>query len=91
MPDKDFFDKFKAENISDLNRAAQIAQNALGNDTSKLQSFLSQNSDFANSLMSMLSEEDMNNLSNLIKNPQLLSKILSSPKARENLKKIMEK
>lgn len=91
MYNKDFFEKFKSENSADLSRASQIAQNALGADAQKLESMLNNNTDFANNIMSMLSEEDMDNLSRIIKNPQLLNKILSSPKARENLKKLMEK
>ncbi len=84
------WEKFKSENEENINMAVQSAKEVLGEDAEQYQSFL-QNNEALKSMFSMLSPKDMEKVNTVIKDPQLIKKILSSPKARENLKKILGK
>ena len=83
------WEKFKEENLNNLNSAASRAKEVLGQDAPNFQSLL--NNENLSALFSNLSPADMEKLSLILKNPELINKILASPKARENLKKILGK
>lgn len=84
------WEKFKAENEDNLKTAARTAKEALGEDADMFTQMLG-NTDTLQSMFSMLSPQDMDKLNTVINNPELIKKILASPKARENLKKILGK
>ena len=83
------WEKFKSENEENLKTAAETARDALGNDAEIYANAL--NSEKVQSMFSMLSDKDMEKVNAVMNNPELIRKILSSPKARENLKKILGK
>ncbi len=83
------WEEFRRENASDIRKASQMAGNILKDDNI-VKSV--QNSDkTAEALFAMLNDNDRERLSQIIKNPEILQSVLSSPKAMENLKKLMEK
>lgn len=84
------WEKFKKDNEENLKTAAKEAKEALGEDADMYAQMLN-NTDKLQSMFSMLSAQDMDKLNTVINNPELIKKILSSPKARENLKKILGK
>ncbi len=84
------WEKFKTENKDNLKEAADKAKEALGDDAEVYAQMLN-NTDKLQSMFSMLSSQDMEKLNAVINNPELIKKILASPKARENLKKILSK
>lgn len=87
MAEKD--SKFSG-NVSgeDLSRASRILKQKLGSDFNDISTAVS-GSENAMKLFSMLSEKDLEKLNMLIKNPEIMEAVLSSPKARENLKKLL--
>ncbi len=87
---QDMWEKFAKENKESLNAAAKEAKEALGAEAAEYADILS-NNEALKSAFSSLSPKDMEKLTAVINNPELIKRILSSPKARENLKKILGK
>lgn len=81
------WEKFKSENEENIKTAAQTAKEALGEDAQAYAEML--DNEKVQSMFAMLSEKDMEKVNAVVNNPELIKKILSSPKARENLKKIL--
>ena len=83
------WEEFRRENASDIRKASQLAGSILKDDN--IAQSIHGSDKTAEALFAMLNDNDREKLSQIIKNPEILESILSSPKARENLKKLMGK
>lgn len=83
------WDEFRMANAEDIKKASQTAGNILKDDD--MLSSIPQNDKLAQTLFGMLNDNDKDKLTQIIKNPEIMENILKSPKARENLKKLMGK
>ena len=83
------WEEFRKANASDIRRATQTASDILKGDD--IFSSVPNNEKTAEALFGMLNDSDKEKLTQIIKNPEIMESILKSPKARENLKKLMGK
>lgn len=79
---------FKNLNADKIKAAADIAQKTLGKDADKIKSIMS-DKEKLNKIASNLTKSDLEKVSKVLDNPELLKQILSNDKARANIKKMM--
>lgn len=80
--------EFKSKNQDKIKMAANMARNTLGKDADKLTAMLS-DKETLNKFASSLSKNDLEKISKVLDNPEMLKQILTNEKTKESLKKMM--
>ncbi len=85
---EEYLERFRIDNEKMLSEAANRIQNELGNDNEKLNDLLKDKHKISN-MVNGLSDADFNKLKQVLDNPQIVEKVLSSDKAKKNLAKLL--
>ncbi len=85
---EEYLEKFRIDNEKMLSDAASRLKNELGEQSGKLDQMLGDKQKLA-SMVNGLSDSDFGMLKQVLDNPQMVEKILSSDKAKKNLSKIL--
>ena len=85
---EEYLERFRIDNEKMLSEAANRIQNELGSDKGKLNDLLKDKHKISN-MVNGLSDADFNKLKQVLDNPQIVEKVLSSDKAKKNLSKLL--
>ena len=85
---REYLDRFRRENADRIEDAAARMKEELGIAPEKIDRIVSEKEQIG-ALLDGLSEKDFTRLRQVMDDPQILDKVLSSKKARENLSRIL--
>ena len=85
---EEYLERFRIDNEKMLSDAAQRLKEELGNAGEGMDHLLKDKQKMM-SLVNGLSDSDFNKLKQVLDNPQIMARILSSEKAKQNLAKIL--
>ena len=85
---EEYLERFRIDNEKMLSETANRIQDQLGNKSEKLNDLLKDKRKLSN-MVNGLSDADFNRLKQVLDNPQIVEKVLSSDKAKKNLAKLL--
>lgn len=85
---EEYLERFRIDNEKMLSETANRIQDQLGDKSEKLNYLLKDKRKLSN-MVNGLSDADFNRLKQVLDNPQIVEKVLSSDKAKKNLAKLL--
>lgn len=85
---EEYLERFRIDNEKMLSETANRIQDQLGDQGEKLNDLLKDKRKLS-SMVNGLSDADFNRLKQVLDNPQIVEKVLSSDKAKKNLAKLL--
>lgn len=85
---EEYLERFRIDNEKMLSETANRIQDQLGDQGEKLNDLLKDKRKLSN-MVNGLSDADFNRLKQVLDNPQIVEKVLSSDKAKKNLAKLL--
>jgi hypothetical protein len=85
---EEYLERFRIDNEKMLSETANRIQDQLGDKSEKLNDLLKDKRKLSN-MVNGLSDADFNRLKQVLDNPQIVEKVLSSDKAKKNLAKLL--
>ena len=85
---EEYLERFRIDNEKMLSETANRIQGQLGDQGEKLNDLLKDKHKLSN-MVNGLSDADFNRLKQVLDNPQIVEKVLSSDKAKKNLAKLL--
>lgn len=85
---EEYLERFRIDNEKMLSETANRIQDQLGDQGEKLNDLLKDKCKLS-SMVNGLSDADFNRLKQVLDNPQIVEKVLSSDKAKKNLAKLL--